>query len=110
MTTRDPLLRPGLPAGLGAGVCLAILAGFFLFENNRAAPGSSTEVLYRDATAPVDARVENLIARMTLEEKVVQITAIRENKGRIIDDQLNYAYLNTKGWCLREKESVNLNQ
>ncbi len=39
--------------------------------------------LYKDASQPVDARVEDLLARMTLEEKVGQLVAIWLNKGTI---------------------------
>ncbi|MBB4098830.1 glycoside hydrolase family 3 N-terminal domain-containing protein [Sphingomonas kyeonggiensis] len=39
--------------------------------------------LYKDASQTVDARVEDLLARMTLEEKVAQLVAIWEHKDRI---------------------------
>ena len=39
--------------------------------------------LYKDAGQSVDARVEDLLARMTLEEKVAQLVAIWEHKDRI---------------------------
>ena len=34
---------------------------------------------YRDPTAPIEARVEDLLARMTLEEKIGQMTLIEKN-------------------------------
>ena len=40
---------------------------------------------YKDAKAPADARVEDLLARMTLEEKIVQITAVWDDKAKILD-------------------------
>jgi beta-glucosidase len=45
----------------------------------------SAKLVYKDATAPVDARVEDLLARMTLEEKVAQIMTIWQQKPDIMD-------------------------
>ncbi len=39
--------------------------------------------LYKDASQTVEARVDDLLARMTLEEKVAQLVAIWEHKDRI---------------------------
>ncbi|HEY7808892.1 MAG TPA: glycoside hydrolase family 3 N-terminal domain-containing protein [Allosphingosinicella sp.] len=39
--------------------------------------------LYKDASQPTATRVEDLLARMTLEEKVAQIITIWEHKGKI---------------------------
>lgn len=38
---------------------------------------------YKDASQPIDARVEDLLKRMTLEEKVAQMVTIWEHKGTI---------------------------
>lgn len=46
---------------------------------------SAAKPLYKDATAPVDARVEDLLKRMTLAEKIVQITAVWDDKAKIFD-------------------------
>ena len=40
-------------------------------------PISKTEPLYRDPAAPVEARVEDLLSRMTLREKVMQMRLVR---------------------------------
>jgi beta-glucosidase len=41
--------------------------------------------LYKQANAPVEARVEDLLGRMTLEEKVAQLMAIWQQKPDIMD-------------------------
>lgn len=41
--------------------------------------------LYKDASQPIEARVDDLLARMTLEEKVQQLQALWLNKGLIQD-------------------------
>lgn len=46
------------------------------------APQSQTPT-YKDASQPIDARVEDLLKRMTLEEKVAQMVTIWEHKGTI---------------------------
>src|SRR5712671_7445934 len=50
--------------------------------------------VYRDAKAPVEQRVEDLLARMTLEEKVAQLAGTWQNKSfigatnpRIVDEK-----------------------
>ena len=42
--------------------------------------------LYKDASAPIDLRVRDLLGRMTLEEKVGQIIALWATKAEIMDD------------------------
>jgi beta-glucosidase len=43
--------------------------------------------IYKDAAAPVDARVDDLLARMTLEEKVAQIMTLWQKKPDVMDDK-----------------------
>ena len=40
---------------------------------------SPAQPLYKDVSAPVSARVEELLARMTLEEKIGQMTLAEKN-------------------------------
>ncbi|WP_129794145.1 glycoside hydrolase family 3 N-terminal domain-containing protein [Sphingosinicella sp. CPCC 101087] len=40
-------------------------------------------VIYKDAAQPIERRVEDLLARMTLEEKVAQMLSVWEHKDRI---------------------------
>lgn len=56
-----------------------------------AAPAATSvlaSVPYKDASLPVEARVDDLLARMTLEEKIVQIMTVWEGKVAIFDDKL----------------------
>ena len=46
-----------------------------------------TNAVFKDAKAPVETRVNDLLARMTLEEKVAQIITIWDNKTEIFDDK-----------------------
>nr|WP_294322773.1 glycoside hydrolase family 3 N-terminal domain-containing protein [uncultured Sphingomonas sp.] len=48
-------------------------------------------MLYKDASQPVPARVEDLLRRMTLEEKVAQMIGVWEKKGDIQDAQGNFS-------------------
>src|ERR1700723_4779828 len=51
-----------------------------------AAPPSNAS--YKNAGLSVEARVEDLLARMTLEEKVAQMQSIWDNKGALFDAKL----------------------
>jgi beta-glucosidase len=51
---------------------------------------SSQAHLYKDAKAPVDRRVEDLLARMTLEEKVAQIVTLWDSKKDIFDANMEF--------------------
>jgi beta-glucosidase len=55
-----------------------------------AAPVAAQKPLYKDATAPVDARVEDLLARMTLEEKVQQMVTVWADKKEFFDDNWQF--------------------
>jgi beta-glucosidase len=46
--------------------------------------------LYKDASAPIPARVEDLLKRMTLAEKVAQLEVVWVHKDAIEDDQQNF--------------------
>jgi beta-glucosidase len=62
---------------LGAAV---VLPATSQAEQRRAQPAKA---LYKDASRPIPARVEDLLKRMTLEEKVAQMVTIWEHKDRI---------------------------
>ncbi|MEO6092810.1 MAG: glycoside hydrolase family 3 N-terminal domain-containing protein [Novosphingobium sp.] len=46
---------------------------------------------YRDARAPIQARVSDLLARMTLEEKAAQLRCMWETKVGFLDDQRRFS-------------------
>ena len=48
------------------------------------------DALYRDASASVDDRIEDLISRMTLEEKVAQVTAVWQDKKRMYSGETGW--------------------
>ncbi|WP_319024656.1 glycoside hydrolase family 3 N-terminal domain-containing protein [Microbulbifer hainanensis] len=86
--------KKALLIGLGAGSCLAI-AAFFTATGEKSPTASTTAngeqtPLYRDASAPVEQRVEDLLSRMTLDEKVAQLVTVWEDKPSIMDDNLNF--------------------
>jgi beta-glucosidase len=54
-----------------------------------AAPATaSTKTVYKDASAPIEARVDDLLSRMTLDEKIAQITTVWLDKVKIFADRL----------------------
>jgi beta-glucosidase len=46
--------------------------------------------IYRDPAAPLERRVEDLLARMTLAEKIAQITCLWDRKQQILDANGNF--------------------
>lgn len=54
-----------------------------------AAPAAATPI-YKDAKAPIAARVDDLLSRMTIDEEVAQITTVWEQKTKFLDDKLQF--------------------
>jgi len=54
------------------------------------AAGAAGKPLYRDSQAPIDARVEDLISRMTLQEKIAQLSCIWQDKSEVEDAKGNF--------------------
>jgi len=46
---------------------------------------TNNKVIYKDAGAPLEARIEDLLSRMTLEEKIVQITTVWTRKNEVLN-------------------------
>jgi len=66
-----------------AAMCLAL-------ANHPLAAAQSAKPVYKDPSAPVEARVEDLLARMTLEEKVAQMMSIWDAKTEVFDAKLEF--------------------
>ena len=48
------------------------------------AAGVEAKPLYKDAKAPVEARIEDLLSRMTPQDKIAQITAVWSRKAALL--------------------------
>jgi beta-glucosidase len=82
-------------AALAAGIALVTLSGGF--STQLAAQSSVLAVTkpmadapYWNPALPTEQRVADLLARMTLEEKIAQITTIWDSKGEIQDEADNF--------------------
>lgn len=75
------ITRRRLLAWMGSASVLAVAAGALPATLAQA----DHEPRYRDATAPVNDRVADLLSRMTLEEKVAQMVALWATKAEIMD-------------------------
>src|SRR6185503_19084732 len=66
-----------LRTGVTGAAMLAGAVGAFAAQ----APATAGKPLYKDAKAPIEARIDDLLSRMTLDEKLAQITAIWNRKA-----------------------------
>ena len=73
---------------LGAASLLAIGMASTLAPMESVRAAQDQRPLYKDASAPVEARIDDLIGRMSLDEKIAQITTVWESKTQIFDDHL----------------------
>ena len=67
---------------------LSAVIGVLCANGVPAAPGAAP--VYKDPHAAVEARVEDLLSRMTLEEKVAQMQSIWEAKSEVFDAKLEF--------------------
>ncbi len=80
------------PVRLALACLLATAAtGTLVAQTRPNRPASAERMLYKDASQPVAARVEDLLRRMTLEEKVAQMIGVWEKKGDIQDAKGNFS-------------------
>ncbi len=75
-----------MPGMRTAAVCALLLP---LMSVAAAAP-DPTHPLYKDSSAPLEQRVDDLLGRMTLAEKIVQITCIWDRKKELLDASGNF--------------------
>lgn len=81
MRQSDPIRRQRGSARLLAAACAAFAVAMAPMQPAMAFQAPPD--IYRDASRPVAERVEDLLARMTLEEKVAQMQGLWENKGDV---------------------------
>ena len=84
--TTERMLRP---ATLAAAVTVACVIGARVVAQEPAP--------YRNATLPVEARVADLLSRMTLEEKVAQTVALWSGKSALVDENGEFASAKAAG-------------
>jgi hypothetical protein len=72
-----------------ASLCAILIAAPVYAEKpivSKQLPAASKAVpLYKNANAAIDARVEDLLKRMTLEEKIAQIITMWDSKAEVLD-------------------------
>ncbi len=79
-------VKPAVFSVLGAALIVASVFVVRFFAPS--APGS--DAAYRDASRPVEERVEDLLGRMTLAEKIGQMTLVEKNSLPNVDDVTDY--------------------
>nr|WP_321163213.1 glycoside hydrolase family 3 N-terminal domain-containing protein [Sphingomonas sp. Leaf10] len=80
------------PVRLALACLLATAAtGTLVAQTRPTRPASAERMTYKDASQPVAARVEDLLRRMTLEEKVAQMIGIWEKKRDVQDAKGNFS-------------------
>jgi beta-glucosidase len=78
--------RPRLWRSGFAAVGIALLGGVASIAGGLAAeasPAQAARPIYKQANQPIERRIEDLLARMTLEEKFAQMLSVWEHKDRI---------------------------
>ena len=68
-------------------VLVTTLVTAVLAASGASAQSRADRAVYKDASAPVEQRVQDLLSRMTLEEKIAQITAVWTKKNELLDPQ-----------------------
>lgn len=76
----------GPRVSIGFNLLIVLLAALLLPWPAAAEDGGEEMPLYQDASQPVDARVADLMSRMTLEEKVAQLQSLWRDKNQLLDD------------------------
>jgi beta-glucosidase len=75
-------------ARVGHRACRAAIVLLAIFVPSLTQAAGSP--VYKDPTAALDARVDDLLSRMTLEEKVAQMQAVWEDKAGILDQDMQF--------------------
>ncbi len=81
---KQGLSRRAMTSGASAMALVLGATGHAIAKPKAKAPAKKTDTpVYKDATQPIDARVADLLGRMTLEEKVAQMQCVWQAKGAI---------------------------
>jgi len=80
-------LVPGRIILSGLAVAASSLSILVIAASSSTAIAREAPPLYKDPKAPVEARVEDLLGRMTLDEKIAQITTVWNKKKLIYTDK-----------------------
>ncbi len=75
----------GRTAILKLSAAVACIASSIPAVQAQTAAAPTAAPVYKNASASIEARVEDLIARMTLEEKIIEISAVWDDKIKIFD-------------------------
>jgi beta-glucosidase len=86
--THDEFRKQTMTSSTLCRLC-SVAVGMSLLSPAPAAVPASVPV-YKNPAAPVEARVEDLLARMTLDEKVAQMMSIWDAKSDIFDAKLEF--------------------
>jgi beta-glucosidase len=73
------------------GQTLTVVIAALLFAAGASAQSRNDRPTYKDPAAPVEQRVQDLLSRMTLEEKIAQITAVWSTKNDLLDAKGNFS-------------------
>lgn len=82
--------QPAATAIVSALIFSAGLSGCATGQEAPAAESSLADAPYRDASLSVEARVDDLLSRMTLDEKIAQITTVWTTKVEVFDEDGNF--------------------
>ena len=92
------LPRRKIPTAVYFISIVTIVAGLFLlcistsyFDTTPTMTTPSADALYLDSAQPIDARVADLLARMTLDEKIGQMTLVEKNSLKELTDVSEYS-------------------
>jgi beta-glucosidase len=69
-------------------LAVGVMSAGAILHASSAPAAPPSQAIYKNAAAGVEARVEDLLARMTLEEKVAQMQSIWEDKREVFDAKL----------------------
>lgn len=78
--------RRGMLRWLGSASLATLTSGLA----PRLAAAAKESPVYKDPRAPIDLRVRDLMARMTLDEKVAQLITLSTTKRQVMDDALRF--------------------